>query len=61
MPAVGRAGHLTAGTLASTPAPSSGFQVFGQAWQLALAIVVVCIAVFALSVIATRRYRLAQA
>ena len=49
------------GGTASTPAPSPGFQVFGQTWQLALAVVVASIAVVALTVIATRRRHLAQA
>lgn len=61
VPHVAKAGHLTAGAAASTPAPSSSFQVFGQTWQLALAIVVAGIALVALTVIATRRHRLAHA
>ena len=60
-PNVVKAGHLSAGTAASTPAPSSGFEVFGQTWQLALAVVVASIAVVALAAIATRRHHLAQA
>ena len=46
---------------ASTPAPSPAFEVFGQTWQLAVAIVVASIAVVALAVIATRQRHLAHA
>ena len=36
--------------------PSSGFEVLGQPWQVALAIVVVGLGVVALAIIATRRH-----
>ncbi len=49
------------GGTASTPTPSPAFEIFGQTWQLALAIVVASIAVVALAVISTRRHRLAHA
>ncbi|MDN5777442.1 MAG: hypothetical protein L0H96_11065 [Humibacillus sp.] len=43
------------GEPAPTPVPAPAFEVFGQTWQLALAIVVAGIAVVALMVSPTRR------
>lgn len=41
----------------STAAPSSGLEVLGQPWLVALALVVVGIAVVALAITAARRHR----